>query len=438
MNAPLPKPALPAGKIYVSNGLGIDSLAVLVGLERLGLRPEAIYFADTGSEKNPTYTILPALNAWLRKVGFPEVTVLTKTTREGHPLSLEQHSFRTRRLPAFAYGGASCSLKFKGDRIDLAIRHNPSAQACLARGEKLIRVIGYDASKADRKRAESASASRAKLLAPAARAEVARLRARGTAADLKAAVLLERRIERVERDARENYWWYPLQSWGWTRAECVRQIEAAGLPVPVKSACYFCPGQRPHELLEMALEEPEKAWRILVMEALAMNSHTTDVGLRRSAVQGLRGATAKPAYMSVYLLDWLATGEAFDRWMPELDRKGTALETVAMEHVGALYRKGHLRVIAQTTPDPAALATLRVRGKRLAEALHARALAAGILVEGRVVRFTDDPALKARVAEAAWQEALRLHPSGVLTAPARVRATSGEDEEESGEDAFAA
>lgn len=359
VNAPI-RPTLPAGKIYVSNGMGIDSFAVLVGLQKLGLRPEAIYFADTGNEKDPTYALLPALNAWLRKVGFPEVTVLTKVTREGFSLSLEQHSLRTRRLPAFAYGGASCSLKFKGDRIDLAIRHRPDAQACLARGEKLIRVIGYDDSKADRERARKAREGREKILAPAARAEVARLRAENTAASVKAAKLLERRIERAERDARENYWFYPLQLWGWTRAECVRQIEAAGLPVPVKSACYFCPGQKPHELVEMALQDPEKAWRVIVMESLAMNSHTTDVGLWRSAIQGLRGATAKPAYMSVYLLEWLDTGEAFDRWMPDLDRKGTALETVAMEHVGALYRQGHLRVLTQTTPDPAALQGLRV------------------------------------------------------------------------------
>lgn len=91
VNAPI-QPTLPAGKIYVSNGMGIDSFAVLVGLQKLGLRPEAIYFADTGSEKDPTYALLPALNAWLRKVGFPEVTVLTKVTREGFTLSLEQHS----------------------------------------------------------------------------------------------------------------------------------------------------------------------------------------------------------------------------------------------------------------------------------------------------------------------------------------------------------
>lgn len=24
--------------------------------------------------------------------------------------------------------------------------------------------------------------------------------------------------------------WYPLMEWGWTRDDCIRQIEAAGLP----------------------------------------------------------------------------------------------------------------------------------------------------------------------------------------------------------------
>lgn len=438
MNAPLATEpqglpeGFPGGPIYFSNGLGIDSVATLVGFVKRGIRPTAIYFADTGSEKESTNQYLPILQAWLAKVGFPAITVIRKVTRDGQVLTLEQHALRTRRLPAFAYGGASCSLKFKGDRIDLAVKNHPATAPALARGEKLIRVIGYDASPADRKRASKSAASRAKLLAPEARLEVAQLRQENTAASAKAAVLLERRIERVEKDARENYWWYPLQRWGWTRAECVRQIESVGLPVPTKSACYFCPANKPHEIVELLLTEPEKAWRILVIEALAMHSHQTDVGLWRSDIQGTRGSTAHPRYMSVYLLEWLSTGEAFDRWMPVLDKKGTALETVALEHVGTLYRKGHLRVLTNPDPDPAAMLALREKARVAAEALHARALAAEILVDGRFVRFTDPADVKARVAEAAWKEALRLHPGDVLTRSLR-KGAEDDDEEEAAE-----
>jgi hypothetical protein len=41
---------------------------------------------------------------------------------------------------------------------------------------------------------------------------------------------------------------YPLREWGWDRDECKRQIDAAGLPVPVKSACFFCPASKQDEI----------------------------------------------------------------------------------------------------------------------------------------------------------------------------------------------
>jgi len=41
---------------------------------------------------------------------------------------------------------------------------------------------------------------------------------------------------------------YPLREWGWDRGRCVEEIVKAGLPVPTKSACFFCPASKPHEL----------------------------------------------------------------------------------------------------------------------------------------------------------------------------------------------
>lgn len=34
---------------------------------------------------------------------------------------------------------------------------------------------------------------------------------------------------------------YPLREWGLTRRDCGKMIADAGLPVPPKSACFFCP-----------------------------------------------------------------------------------------------------------------------------------------------------------------------------------------------------
>ena len=41
--------------LVLSYGMGVDSTAVLVGWRRLGLRPDLILLADTGSEHRGTY-----------------------------------------------------------------------------------------------------------------------------------------------------------------------------------------------------------------------------------------------------------------------------------------------------------------------------------------------------------------------------------------------
>jgi hypothetical protein len=55
---------------------------------------------------------------------------------------------------------------------------------------------------------------------------------------------------------------YPLREWGWDRDECKRQITAAGLPVPVKSACFCCPASKKPELYELDLEQLKTAVHI--------------------------------------------------------------------------------------------------------------------------------------------------------------------------------
>jgi hypothetical protein len=50
---------------------------------------------------------------------------------------------------------------------------------------------------------------------------------------------------------------YPLVDARFTREDCKRIIEAAGLPVPPKSSCYFCPFHRPSTWARMRRDEPE-------------------------------------------------------------------------------------------------------------------------------------------------------------------------------------
>lgn len=50
---------------------------------------------------------------------------------------------------------------------------------------------------------------------------------------------------------------YPLLELGLNRSNCEQIIRDAGLPVPIKSACYFCPFHRPQVWAEMRRDEPE-------------------------------------------------------------------------------------------------------------------------------------------------------------------------------------
>jgi hypothetical protein len=47
---------------------------------------------------------------------------------------------------------------------------------------------------------------------------------------------------------------YPLRDWGWDRERCIREIQAAGLAVPAKSACFCCPSTKPAELHELSTQ----------------------------------------------------------------------------------------------------------------------------------------------------------------------------------------
>jgi hypothetical protein len=50
---------------------------------------------------------------------------------------------------------------------------------------------------------------------------------------------------------------YPLIDLGYSRSDCQRIIADAGLPVPGKSSCFFCPFHRPQTWAEMARDEPD-------------------------------------------------------------------------------------------------------------------------------------------------------------------------------------
>lgn len=71
----------------------------------------------------------------------------------------------------------------------------------------------------------------------------------------------KRRAERYE-DIK-----YPLLDLGFRRDDCVRIIKEAGLPVPPKSACFFCPFRTMEAWRRQRRDEPELFQRSIQLEA---------------------------------------------------------------------------------------------------------------------------------------------------------------------------
>lgn len=218
----------------VSFGGGTNSTAMLIGMHERNWRPDAIVFADTGGEKPETYAHIKEMQEWLTKVGFPKIDVL-----RGKPWwtpqmvvdgSLEQQCLRLGVMPSKAYGGSTCSIKWKVEPQD---KYNKAY--CTKHGVTLgqiTRLIGFDAG-------EPSRVTRAKALAA-----------------------------EKNRAYKEEY---PLSDWGWARVECVAAIDRAGITRPGKSACFFCPSMKKHEILALKNTYPSLYGRAIEIERKALS-----------------------------------------------------------------------------------------------------------------------------------------------------------------------
>jgi 3'-phosphoadenosine 5'-phosphosulfate sulfotransferase (PAPS reductase)/FAD synthetase len=68
------------------------------------------------------------------------------------------------------------------------------------------------------------------------------------------------------QDAEGKERFFPLIERGYTREDCKFIIERAGLPVPRKSGCYFCPFARKAEIKELVLVHPELFDKAVALE----------------------------------------------------------------------------------------------------------------------------------------------------------------------------
>lgn len=249
--------------LIVAYGLGVDSTAALVEMYKRGIRPDAILFADTGDEKQETYAYLPIIQEWLKKVGFPEVTVVRyvpQNFKNWPPYySLGQNCLTNGTLPSLAFGFKSCSLKWKVVPQNKWTDKWEPALDCWSAGGKVKKIIGYDASAKDMKRYAHAKGM---------------------------------------EDPKYDYW-YPLIEWGMDREACKKTIRSVGLPVPPKSACIFCPATQPAELKEF---KKQYLRMIVVLEARAKPRLTKIEGLWRNGIKGTRTGNPRPGTMTEFIL----------------------------------------------------------------------------------------------------------------------------------------
>lgn len=251
--------------------------AMLLGMAERGIRPKVITFANTGrpdrteGEKAKTYENVDRMSEWcMKEFGIP-ITEVHKRSMYG---SLYDQSMRTNSLPSAAYGLRSCSDKWKIQPQDRfmnnyapALEHWAICEGCgapkaehgkewvlvdgkrvkgengrflftlhcpfavdatlLFRGEKITKAIGYDAG--------------------------------------------EQRRAGIEESAKYRYRYFLIE-WGWFLEDCIAAYKRHNLPVPVKSACYYCPSSTKEEVIRLHEETPDLYWSAVAMEDNAIKN----------------------------------------------------------------------------------------------------------------------------------------------------------------------
>src|SRR5215468_4909221 len=123
-------------------------------------------------------------------------------------------------------------MKYKRTPQDRFILQRYPPLEVLQRSQRVVRAIGFEAGEERRTYAHV-------------------VKAIGLDANEEHRLTWSRSIKPKAKQSRESWldqhyfvYWYPLMEWGWDREHCKRVIADAGLPIPVKSACFFCPASK--------------------------------------------------------------------------------------------------------------------------------------------------------------------------------------------------
>jgi len=236
----------------VAFGGGTDSTAMLIEMVRRGEpRPHAILFADTGGEHPHTYQHIWTFSGWLSERQYPEITIVRRNTVakiDGKSLTLEQDCFSRKALPSVAYGFKTCSQKFKLQPQEKWANQDATCLAEWEAGRLVTRLVGFEYGE-------------------------------------------ERRV----RDPDAKYMnRYPLIEWGMDRDDCKDVILSAGLSLPGKSSCFFCPNSKKHEIKALQDTYPDLLQRALAMEANAEPTQVKGLGRNYAWADFIANRDASP------------------------------------------------------------------------------------------------------------------------------------------------
>jgi hypothetical protein len=210
-------------------GCGVNSVALAILLVQKNIVPDYILFANTGGfsnlgEKHETYRYKRFFSNWLKSKGFPEIKTVVYN-EEG----LYREMIRLKTLPSIAFGWKTCSIKWKIYSSDNYLKSKKVADR--------KKIIGYDAGEGHRSKTDYTE-------------------------------------EGVS-------FWYPLVDWDIDRMDCVKIIIDAGLPLPPKSSCFFCPNMNAWEIHQLKEEDPCRFDKAIEMEQNAKEKLTAVRGLGR-------------------------------------------------------------------------------------------------------------------------------------------------------------
>lgn len=206
-------------------GGGVNSVALAIRMVREQMPLDYILFSDTLAEKPETYSYIEVLNEFLKANNYPKIIKLPPYKPEG----LYGECIRLKRLPSIVYGFKSCSEKWK---------RRPYLKFLKENGLKEVTAYkGYDMGE-------------------------------------------EHRVK--DYNNKKETVLFPLITWEMDRMDCIKEIIDTGLPLPPKSACFFCPSMKKQEVQDLKKQSPALMAAAIRMERNAKSTLKTVRGLGRN------------------------------------------------------------------------------------------------------------------------------------------------------------